>query len=59
MTREELRRALRLYLVMGSPNCGGADPYAVLEAAIAGGITMFQLREKGAGALQGPALLEL
>ncbi|MDU0202834.1 thiamine phosphate synthase [Paenibacillus sp. MAH-36] len=59
MTSEELRKALRLYLVMGSPNCGGADPYAVLEAAIAGGITMFQLREKGAGALEGPALLEL
>lgn len=59
MNSEQLRRALRLYLVMGTPNCGGADPYAVLEAAIAGGITMFQLREKGAGALQGQALIEL
>jgi thiamine-phosphate pyrophosphorylase len=56
---EQLRKALRLYLVMGSPNCGGADPVAVLEAAIAGGITMFQFREKGAGALEGPAKLEL
>ncbi|KRE75285.1 thiamine phosphate synthase [Paenibacillus sp. Soil750] len=56
---EELRKALRLYLVMGSPNCGGADPYEVLEAAIDGGITMFQLREKGPGALQGPELLAL
>ncbi len=59
MNSEQLRKALRLYLVMGSPNCGGADPYAVLEAAIAGGITMFQFREKGAGALQGTAKLEL
>ena len=57
--KAKLREALRLYLVMGSPNCGGADPYAVLEAAIDGGITMFQLREKGPGALQGPALLAL
>ncbi|MCY9664943.1 thiamine phosphate synthase [Paenibacillus alginolyticus] len=59
MKIEQLRKALRLYLVMGSPNCGGADPAAVLEAAIAGGITMFQFREKGAGALQGAAKLEL
>ncbi|NOU87147.1 thiamine phosphate synthase [Paenibacillus sp. LMG 31460] len=59
MKIEQLRKALRLYLVMGSPNCGGADPYAVLEAAIAGGITMFQFREKGAGALQGAAKFEL
>jgi thiamine-phosphate pyrophosphorylase len=59
MNSEQLRKALRLYLVMGSPNCGGADPYAVLEAAIAGGITMFQFREKGAGALLGAAKLEL
>ncbi|MEW9700843.1 thiamine phosphate synthase [Paenibacillus sp. SI8] len=59
MNSEQLRRALRLYLVMGSPNCAGADPYAVLEAAIEGGITMFQFREKGAGALQGQARLAL
>ncbi|MGG1556306.1 thiamine phosphate synthase [Paenibacillus ferrarius] len=59
MTSEELRKALRLYLVMGSPNCGGADPVEVLDAAIAGGVTMFQLREKGPGALQGPELLAL
>ncbi|NRF90922.1 thiamine phosphate synthase [Paenibacillus frigoriresistens] len=59
MNSEQLRKALRLYLVMGSPNCGGAEPAAVLEAAIAGGITMFQFREKGAGALQGAAKIEL
>jgi thiamine-phosphate pyrophosphorylase len=50
MTGEQLRQALLLYFVMGSPNC---------EAAIDGGITMFQFREKGAGALQGQAKLEL
>ncbi|MEC0230483.1 thiamine phosphate synthase [Paenibacillus alba] len=59
MNSQQLRDALRLYLVMGSPNCGRADPYAVLEAAIAGGITMFQFREKGSGALEGPAKREL
>ncbi|SDN39285.1 thiamine-phosphate pyrophosphorylase [Paenibacillus sp. yr247] len=59
MNSEQLRKALRLYLVMGSSNCGRADPYAVLDAAIAGGITMFQFREKGAGALHGQAKLEL
>ncbi len=59
MNEQQIRQALRLYLVMGSPNCGGADPVRVLEAAIAGGITMFQFREKGAGALQGQARLAL
>ncbi|NEW06913.1 thiamine phosphate synthase [Paenibacillus sp. SYP-B3998] len=59
LTSEQLRQALRLYLVMGSSNCAEADPYAVLEGAIAGGITMFQFREKGANALQGQAKLEL
>ncbi|OYD08357.1 thiamine phosphate synthase [Paludifilum halophilum] len=38
---------LRLYFVMGSQDCAGRDPAWVLEEAIAGGITLFQLREKG------------
>jgi len=59
MNEEQIRQALRLYLVMGSSNCGGADPVRVLEAAITGGITMFQFREKGAGSLQGQARLAL
>jgi thiamine-phosphate pyrophosphorylase len=48
----EMRSRLELYLVMGSVNCV-KDPVQVLEEAIAGGITIFQLREKGKGALQG------
>ncbi|UJF34119.1 thiamine phosphate synthase [Paenibacillus hexagrammi] len=56
---DQLREALQLYLVMGSPNCAGADPVEVLKAAIDGGITMFQYREKGAGALTGAASLAL
>jgi thiamine-phosphate pyrophosphorylase len=55
----QIRSALRLYLVMGSPNCVGTDPAALLEQALHGGITMFQFREKGPGALQGQAKLEL
>jgi len=55
---EELRRLLQVYLIMGSNNCL-KDPAAVLEAAIAGGVTMFQYREKGTGALAGDERLAL
>lgn len=51
----KLRAQLQLYLVMGSSNCHGAQPEKVLEAALRGGITMFQYREKGNRALQGEA----
>ncbi|SMO35148.1 thiamine phosphate synthase [Melghirimyces algeriensis] len=37
---------LRLYFVMGSQDCKNRDPVWVLKEAIAGGITMFQFREK-------------
>ncbi|QKG84001.1 thiamine phosphate synthase [Kroppenstedtia pulmonis] len=37
---------LRLYLVMGSQDCRERDPVWVLKEAIAGGITLFQFREK-------------
>lgn len=37
---------LRLYLVMGSQDCPQYNPVEVLQAAIKGGITMFQFREK-------------
>ncbi|MBN2909066.1 thiamine phosphate synthase [Polycladomyces sp. WAk] len=37
---------LRLYFIMGSQDCPDQDPIDVLEQAIAGGITMFQFREK-------------
>lgn len=43
---------------MGSKNCGLKEPLEVLEAALKGGISYFQLREKGEGALTGSALLE-
>ncbi|MER2191338.1 MAG: thiamine phosphate synthase [Solibacillus sp.] len=42
------------YFVMGTINCK-RDPLLVLEEALQAGITMFQLREKGTGALTGEA----
>lgn len=48
----DIRRRLKLYLVMGSVNCL-KDPAEVLQEAIQGGITIFQYREKGQGALEG------
>src|SRR5690606_729426 len=47
-----VRRRLRLYFVAGSADCDGA-PERVLDAAIRGGITAFQFRNKGEGALRG------
>ncbi|KAA8782981.1 thiamine phosphate synthase [Paenibacillus amylolyticus] len=55
---EAVRRALQLYLVMGSVNTT-RDPVEVLRQAITGGITLFQFREKGTGALTGEARLAL
>jgi thiamine-phosphate pyrophosphorylase len=49
---KNLREALKVYFIMGSPNCKQL-PSEVLEEAIAGGITFFQFREKGEGALKG------
>lgn len=57
MRNDEIKKALRLYFVMGTPNVGNQEPLSVLEAALRGGITCFQLREKGTGALTGDALL--
>lgn len=56
MRKEEVRKALGLYFVMGTPNTIGNDPLSVLESALRGGITCFQLREKGPGALEGEEL---
>ncbi|MDW0109939.1 thiamine phosphate synthase [Sporosarcina aquimarina] len=44
---------LRVYFIMGSSNVQNGDPLKVLEQALRGGITCFQLREKGPDALQG------
>jgi thiamine-phosphate pyrophosphorylase len=54
-----LRRQLAVYFIMGSVNCAGRNPVTILREAIAGGITIFQFREKGAGALTGQAAYEL
>ena len=43
---------------MGTENAGHRDPLEVLEKALAGGISHFQLREKGPAALTGKALAE-
>ncbi|WP_040948287.1 thiamine phosphate synthase [Gorillibacterium massiliense] len=53
-----LRRALSVYFIMGSNNCR-KDPLHVLSEAIEGGITLFQFREKGSGALKGKEMAEL
>jgi len=45
-----------IYFVIGSQNSGARDPLSILEEALEGGITHFQLREKGKGALTGAAL---
>ncbi|GGF84408.1 thiamine-phosphate synthase [Paenibacillus albidus] len=58
MISEELRALLKVYFIMGSMNCS-RPPSAVLREAIAGGITLFQFREKGPGALTGTARVEL
>ncbi|WP_027409143.1 thiamine phosphate synthase [Anoxybacteroides tepidamans] len=47
-----MKEQLRVYFIMGSNNCE-KNPLKVLEEAIAGGITIFQFREKGKGALLG------
>ncbi|WP_026694253.1 thiamine phosphate synthase [Peribacillus kribbensis] len=57
-TSQEIRKLLKVYFIMGSTNCF-KDPKEVLEEAIKGGITLFQFREKGTGALQGEEKLTL
>jgi thiamine-phosphate pyrophosphorylase len=53
-----IRDLLKVYFILGSTNCL-KDPVEVLEEAIVGGITIFQFREKGNGALKGAAKYEL
>lgn len=43
-----LRRALGLYLVIGEADTRGRDLLDVVEAAVAGGVSLVQLREKTA-----------
>ncbi|WP_442598721.1 thiamine phosphate synthase [Neobacillus sp. D3-1R] len=49
---------LKVYFIMGSTNCR-KTPSEVLEEAIEGGITLFQFREKGSGALVGEEKVKL
>lgn len=51
------RNLLRIYFVMGSQNVLN-NPLDVLEEALKGGITAFQFREKGEGALSGAKYLD-
>ncbi|MBM7620808.1 thiamine-phosphate pyrophosphorylase [Bacillus tianshenii] len=53
------KELLKLYLVMGSSNCGSGEPLPVLESALKGGITLFQFREKGNGARSGQGKIKL
>ena len=53
-----LSEALKVYFIMGSPNCL-KEPAEVLKEAIAGGVTFFQYREKGENALTGDEKYEL
>lgn len=53
-----LKQQLRKYFIMGSQNCD-RDPVTILEEAVQAGITAFQFREKGEGALTGEAKVEL
>lgn len=58
ISREQMIKLLPLYFIAGSINCPKA-PREVLEEAIAGGITLFQFREKGTGAMSGPEKIAL
>jgi thiamine-phosphate pyrophosphorylase len=53
-----IKEALKVYFIMGSPNCK-YNPARVLQEAIEGGITLLQFREKGTGALTGNAKVDL
>lgn len=55
---EKIRQLLQVYFIVGSNNCYKA-PAEVLTEAIAGGVTLFQFREKGTGARTGMEKLEL
>ncbi|WP_400241633.1 thiamine phosphate synthase [Niallia sp. JL1B1071] len=57
-TRERIKELLKLYFIMGSNNSSIAPDY-VLEEALKGGISVFQFREKGKGALEGKAKFQL
>ncbi|MEC1589240.1 thiamine phosphate synthase [Bacillus sonorensis] len=51
ISRQTLKDLLSVYFIMGSNNTAG-DPLAVIEAALKGGASLFQFREKGDDALK-------
>ena len=53
------KELLKLYFICGTTTCQGKNLYTVVEEALKGGITLFQFREKGKGALEGKEKLEL
>ena len=53
------KELLKLYFICGTTTCLGKDLYTVVEDALKGGITLFQFREKGEGALEGKEKIEL
>ena len=53
------KELLKLYFICGTTTCLGKDLYTVVEDALKGGITLFQFREKGEGALEGSEKIEL
>ena len=53
------KELLKLYFICGTTTCLGKDLYTVVEDALKGGITLFQFREKGEGALEGRDKVEL
>nr|MDF9460339.1 thiamine phosphate synthase [Bacillus pumilus] len=50
--QQQIKQQLSVYFIMGTANTS-RRPLDVVKEAIQGGITMFQFREKGDGALQG------
>ncbi|HHO81614.1 MAG TPA: thiamine phosphate synthase, partial [Bacillaceae bacterium] len=54
----ELRDALSVYFLFGTEDTSW-PPEALLEAAVRGGVTAYQFREKGPGALEGENRLRL
>lgn len=54
---DKMSKLLQVYFIMGSNNCM-KDPLAVLKDALDGGVTLFQFREKGEGALTGEKRLQ-
>ena len=53
------KELLKLYFICGTTTCLGKNLYTVVEDALKGGITLFQFREKGEGALEGKDKVEL